>query len=138
MVAFDVDSSQISFCDGNPDYSLVHDKVVRICPEQGTVTLNLTAGFSFARPVLYLSMDASAPLPAAMEDVTLAPKLGNITTGRDDSASSAVERIFAFANGPTRAENPQRQGFDSALTDGRSPLNILGGIPAIGTDYSPI
>lgn len=34
MVAFDVDSSQISFCDGNPDYSLVHDKVVRICPEE--------------------------------------------------------------------------------------------------------
>jgi hypothetical protein len=39
-----------------------------------------------------------------MEDVTLAPKLGNITTGRDDSAFSAVERIFAFANGPTEAE----------------------------------
>jgi hypothetical protein len=83
-------------------------------------------------------MDAGAPLPAVMEDVTLAPKLGNITTGRDDSAFSAVERIFAFANGPTGAENPQRQGFDSALTDGRSPLNILGGIPAIGTDYSPM
>jgi hypothetical protein len=83
-------------------------------------------------------MDASAPLPAVMEDVTLAPKLGNITTGRDDSAFSAVGRIFAFANGPTGAENPKRQGFDSALTDGRSPLNILGGIPTIGTDNSPM
>ncbi len=46
-----------------------------------------------------------------MEDVTLAPKLGNITTGRDDSAFSAVERIFAFANGPTEAEKPPAPRF---------------------------
>jgi hypothetical protein len=138
-VAFDVSAKQLnSFCNGNPDYSLVHDKVVNICPEQGTVTIKLTPGFSFARPVLYLSMDASNPLAASMENATFSIKLGSIATGHDDSAFSAVERIFAFINGPTGKDNPQRQGFNSALTDGLSPLNVLGGIPTIATDYSPM
>jgi hypothetical protein len=138
-VAFDVNAKQLnSFCNGNPDYRLVHDKVVKICPEQGTVTIKLTPGFSFARPVLYLSMDASNPLAASMENATFSIKLGAIATGHDDSAFSAVERIFAFTNGPTGKDNPQRQGFNSALTDGLSPLNVLGGIPTIATDYSPM
>jgi hypothetical protein len=138
-VAFDVSAKQLnSFCNGNPDYSLVHDKVVKICPEQGTVTIKLTPGFSFARPVLYLSMDASNPLAASMENATFSIKLGAIATGHDDSAFSAVERIFAFTNGPTGKDNPQRQGFNSALADGLSPLNVLGGIPTIATDYSPM
>jgi hypothetical protein len=52
------------FCDGIPEgrkaeaFRVVHDKVVSICPNAnglgGTVTLRLTPGFSFARPVLYL------------------------------------------------------------------------------------
>jgi hypothetical protein len=138
IVAFGVNASEINFCEGNPDYSLVHDKVVSICPSEGTVTIKLTPGFSFARPVLYLSTEASVPLAAAVEGVTLAPKLTNITTGRDDSALSAVERIFVFANGPTGQGNPQRQGLNSALMGEGSPLNVLGGIPTIATDYSPL
>ena len=139
VVASDVDAKTLNaFCNGNPDYSIVHDKVMKICPQQDTVTLKLTPGFSFARPVLYLSMDSSSPLAAAMESVTYAPKLGSITTGHDDSASSAIERIFAFVNGPTGKDNPQRQGFNSALIDGLMPLNILGGIPTVATDYSPL
>jgi hypothetical protein len=138
IVAFGVDASQINFCEGNPDYSLVHDKVISICPSEGTVTIALTSGFSFARPVLYLSTDASVPLAAALERATLAPKLVNITTGRDDSAFSAVERIFVFANGPTGQGNPQRQGLNSALMGEGGPLNVLGGIPTIATDYSPL
>ena len=138
IVAFGVDASEISFCEGNPDYSLVHDKVVSICPSEGTVTIGLTSGFSFARPVLYLSTEASVPIAAALERATLAPKLVNIATGRDDSAFSAVERIFVFANGPTGQGNPQRQGLNSALMGEGSPLNVLGGIPTIATDYSPL
>jgi hypothetical protein len=138
IVAFGVDASQLNFCEGNPDYSLVHDKVISICPSEGTVTIELTPGFSFARPVLYLSTEASVPLAAALERATLAPKLANITTGRDDSAFSAVERIFLFANGPTGPDNPQRQGLNSALMGEGSPLNVLGGIPTIATDYSPL
>src|SRR5215208_735273 len=138
IVAFGADSSEINFCGGNPDYSLVHDKVVSICPSEGTVTIKLTSGFSFARPVLYLSTDASVPLAAALESATVAPKLLNITTGHDDSAFSAVERLFLFANGPTGKGNPQRQGLNSALMGEGSPLNVLGGIPTIATDYSPL
>ncbi|HEY6756124.1 MAG TPA: hypothetical protein VI037_01915 [Nitrososphaera sp.] len=138
IIAFGVDASQINFCDGNPNYGLVHDKVVSICPAKGTVTIKLTSGFSFARPVLYLSTDASVPLAAALESATVAPKLVNITTGHDDSAFSAVERLFLFANGPTGKDNPQRQGLNSALMGEGSPLNVLGGIPTIATDYSPL
>lgn len=138
IVAFGVDASQINFCEGNADYSLVHDKVVSICPSEGTVTIKLTSGFSFARPVLYLSMEASVPLAAALESATVAPKLANIRTGQDDSAFSAVERIFVFANGPTGQDNPQRQGLNSALMGEGSPLNVLGGIPTVATDYSPL
>jgi hypothetical protein len=64
--------------------------------------------------------------------------LADLQVGGDDSAFSAVERIFAFANGPTGVDNPQRQGFNSALMGEGSPLNVLGGIPTVATDYSPL
>ena len=35
----------------------MHDQVVAIDPVNMTVTLNLINGFSFGRPVWYLSMD---------------------------------------------------------------------------------
>jgi hypothetical protein len=139
MMAFNVTAAQLdAFCDGDPDYSLVHDKVVSICPSEGTVTIALTPGFSFGRPVLYLSTDANDALPASLEGATLAPGLNDVPVGRDDSAFSAVERLFAFTNGPTGQDNPQRQGFNSALSDGRGPLNVLGGIPTVANDYSPL
>jgi hypothetical protein len=142
MVAFNVTAEEIDFCEGEVDHSLVHDKVVRICPEEGTVTLALTSGFSFARPVLYLSTEANNLLAATLEGAIYAPGLEDVTVGRDDSAFSAVERIFLFANGPTNGPNgeinPQRQGLNSAIKDGGGPLNVLGGIPTVATDYSPL
>jgi hypothetical protein len=138
MVAFNVDETQIDFCDGNAEHALVHDKVVSICPSARTVTLELTPGFSFGRPVLYLSTDANDPLAATLEGATHSPAMQDVEVGADDSAFSAVERIFPFVNGPTGTDNPQRQGFNSALSDGRGPLNVLGGIPTIATDYSPL
>jgi hypothetical protein len=139
IVAFDVDAEALNkFCKGKADHSITHDKVAAICPEKGTVTISLTAGFSFSRPVLYLSTEASNPVVATLEGATLAPGLQDVKSGADDSFLSAVERIFVFVNGPTGKDNPQRQGLDSALSDGRSPLNVLGGIPTIATDYSPL
>lgn len=43
-------------------------------------------------------------------------------------------------NGPTGIDNSFRQGIDSALSDAGShgPLNVLGGIPTINLDYSPM
>jgi hypothetical protein len=139
IIAFNVSAERLNqFCDGNPDYSLVHDKVVKICPREKTVTLALTTGFSFARPVLYLSTDTNNPLTATAEAATYAPGLADIQGAGDDSLFSPVERIFVFVNGATGKDNPQRQGLNSALSDGASPLNVLGGIPTVATDYSPL
>jgi hypothetical protein len=137
------------FCDAPPDRALVHDHVVRICPREQTVTLLLTPGFSFAKPVLYLSTEASDPMAASLEGATFAPALRDVAVGRDDSAFSAVERLFATTNGPTNLDpaeipsgltpiHPQRQGFNSALKGEGFPLNVLGGIPTVATDYSPL
>ena len=142
MIAFNVDKDQLDFCDGGVDHSIVHDSVVAICPEEETVTLTLSPGFSFTKPVLYLSTDANDPLPAALEGAIYAPGLRDVAVGSDDSLFSAVERIFIFTNGPTNTVpgqvNPQRQGLDSAVAGQGGPNNVLGGIPTVATDYSPL
>lgn len=139
MVAFDVEASQINFPNGNVDYSKVHDQVVAIDPVNMTVTINLINGFSFGRPVWYLSMDASSALPAAIEHNTLAPLMGELPLGHDDSFASPIERIFIATNGPEAGacNNPLRQGLSADLADGHRPNNVLGGIPTIALDYSP-
>ena len=71
----------------------------------------------------------------------------DIPVGDDDSFGSAVERLFAVTNGQTNADvpsslgdinHPQRNGLNSALAGDGPPLNVLGGIPTIATDYSPL
>ena len=142
MIAFDVDEDELDFCDGDVDHSIAHDSVVAICPDEETVTLTLSPGFSFTKPVLYLSTDANDPLPAALEGAIFAPGLRDVAVGSDDSLFSAVERIFIFSNGPVNniegQINPQRQGLDSAVAGEGGPLNVLGGIPTVATDYSPL
>lgn len=137
IVAFNVNAGQIDFPDGNVDYSLVHDQVLAIDPINMTVTLNLINGFSFGRPVWYMSMDTSIPLGAAIEHNTYAPLMANLPLGRDDSFSSPIERIFIATNGPEGCANPLRQGLSADLADGFRPNNILGGIPTEALDYSP-
>jgi hypothetical protein len=140
IVAFDVSADKINNCEGGVNHDLVHDKVLKICPADKTVTLQMTPGFSFGKPNMYLSMESNDPAVAAVENVTLAPALNDVLVGRDDGAFSAVERLFTIVNGPMGLNNPQRQGLDSALGDKApdGPLNILGGIPTVATDYSPL
>jgi hypothetical protein len=139
IVAFNVDASQINFPDGNVDYTKVHDEVVAIDPINQTVTINLINGFSFGRPVWYISMDTSIPLGAAIEHNTFAPLMAQLHLGGDDSFSSPIERIFIGTNGAESGgcNNPQRQGLSADLADGHRPNNVLGGIPTIALDYSP-
>lgn len=137
MIAFNATPAQM-LIGGRPNAAMVHDKVVSINFAQSTVTLSLAPGFSFGRPVLYLSTDASAGLVAAMEGATMAPGLNDIDTGDDNAVFSAVERIFVFLNGARGCNNPQRQGLEAALLDGGAPMNVLGGIPTLSTDYSPL
>ncbi len=137
-IAFGVEANQINFPDGKPDYSRVHDKVLKIDPINMTVTLKLTVGYSFARPVSYLSFESNDPVAATLEEATLAPALSDIPVGHDDGAFSAVKRLFVFTNGPQGQNNPQRQGLSSAIADGGGPINVFGGVPTIAGDYSPI
>ena len=139
MIAYNVDASEIDFPNGNVDYSKVHDAVAAIDTVNMTVTLNLVNGFSFGRPVWYISMDASIPLAAAIEHNTYAPLMASLLLGHDDSAFSPIERIFIATNGPEAGScnNPLRQGLSADLADGFRPNNVLGGIPTIALDYSP-
>lgn len=135
ILAFNVAAAAISFCGpkAKVDYSLVHDKVVRICPEQNQVTLALSHGFANGKPLIYVSLDSSNPVAATMESATYAPALAALNN------SSATLPLFAVANGATGKENPNRQGFDSALMGDGSPLNVLTGIPTLSsTPYSPL
>lgn len=140
VVAFNVEASDINFPNGGVDYSKVHDEVLAIDTLNMTVTLQLVNGFSFGRPLWYVSMDASLPDVAAIEGATYAPLLHSLVTGRDDSFSSPVERLFIAVNGPSDGgcNNPMRQGLYAALTDGHRPNNTFGGIPTIAPDYSPL
>jgi len=140
IVAFDVNARDIAFPNGGVDYAKVHDQVVAIDPAEMTVTINLINGFSFGRPVWYLSMDSSVGVAAAIEHNTLAPLMANLPLGKDDSFSSPVERIFIATNGPQASgcANPLRQGLNADLADGSRPNNVVGGIPTLATDYSPI
>ena len=139
IVAYNVNANDINFPNGGVDYSKVHDEVVAIDPVNMTVTLQLINGFSFGRPVWYISMDASIPLAAAIEHNTFAPLMAALHLGDDDSFNSPIERIFIATNGPEagQCDNPLRQGLSADLADGYRPNNVLGGIPTIALDYSP-
>jgi len=138
IIAFGVDESELNFPNGNVDYSKIHDEVVAIDPVKQTVTLQMVNGFSFGRALNYISLDVNDPIVAALEGATYAPLLKKIPTGRDDSFSSPVERLFSALNGPQDCANPQRQGLSAALTDGHRPNQTFGGIPTIANDYSPL
>ena len=139
MIAFDVDADQINFPSGHVDYSKVNDQVLAIDPNNMSVTLNLINGFSFGRPVWYLSLDTSIPLGAAVEHNTFAPLMSRLTFGHDDTFGSNIERIFIATNGPEEGgcNNPLRQGLSADLADGHRPNNVVGGIPTLALDYSP-
>ncbi|MBA2720116.1 MAG: hypothetical protein H0U52_12900 [Chloroflexi bacterium] len=147
VIAFGLEADKIDFCAGKVDYTRVHDRVLKICPEGragGTVTLQMTPIFSFGRASAYISTEASDPVVAALDNGTFAPALSTVGVGSDDGAFSAVERLFPIANGPTGADNPQRQGLNSALSDKGAdgkplpPLHVIGGLPTLALDYSPL
>jgi hypothetical protein len=109
------------------------DKALSVDTTAMRVTLQETPGFQGGNPVLYLSTDASDAVAASLENATYAPKL-NAAPKVGDSARAS---LAAFVNGQTGATNPQRQGLNSALLDGLSPLNVLRWNPSQGR-YSPL
>ena len=113
------------------------DKAISIDLIRNTVTYRQTDGFQGGDPVKYMSFDASNPVAATLEDVTLAPALDALPTVNDDSTASSRATLVAFVNGQTGANNPQRQGLNSAILDGLDPLNLLRWNPSQGR-YSPM
>ena len=113
------------------------DKVVSIDPDRRHLTYLETDGFARNNPVRYVSTDASDPGAAAIEDVTYAPKLNSAPFAGGDGTDSARASLVAFVNGQTGANNPNRQGLNSALLDGLDPLNNLAWNPSQGR-YSPL
>ncbi|GAA3434165.1 hypothetical protein GCM10018954_037690 [Kutzneria kofuensis] len=86
-----------------------------------SVDLLFIRGFDSGQPIVYLSTDASDSTTAVLERATYVPALNNVAfTGGDDSLGSARERIFAFVNGQTGANNPQAQGLSHLILDGHA------------------
>ena len=115
----------------------IHDKVLSLDKVGHRVTLALSPGFARTSAVLYLSTDASAPDVAALEGSTFAPRLALAPRAGDDGSGSGRAALAAFLNGPTGANNPQRQGVNSALLGEGAPLNVLAWRPGQGR-YSPL
>lgn len=113
----------------------LHDKVTAIGAK--SVSVALTRGFARDEAVRYLSTDASAEGPAALEGSTFAPRLAQAPRAGDDSTDSGRASLAAFVNGPVGSTNPQRQGINSALLGEGDPLNILAWLPNQGR-YSPL
>ena len=113
------------------------DKVVALNTAGGTIKYRESDGFQGGKPVKYVSTDSSAPDAAALEGVTYAPLLNAAPFVGGDGTDSARASLAAFINGQTGANNPERQGLNSALLDGLDPLNVLAWNPSQGR-YSPL
>ena len=112
--------------DANGDGSItprveLADKVVDIDLATRTVTYVETNGFSRGKPVRYVSTDATDPLAAALEDVTLAPALNAAPFAGGDGTDSSRASLAAFVNGQTGAGNPERQGLNQRWPTGSIP-----------------
>jgi hypothetical protein len=132
MIAFNVGPEKISFCGGNPDYSVVTDSVASICPDNGTVDLKLRFGFGDGKHLRYLSFDANSEESAALEASTFAPAESDILQ------SGATEIIYTIVNGRTGPRDPERQGLNSALSGEGPTLDILANFKEISAGYSPM
>jgi hypothetical protein len=113
------------------------DKVVAIDFAARTVRYRQTHGFQGGQAVKYVSTDASDPAVAALENATWAAALAAAPFAGGDGTDSSRAALAAFVNGQTGANNPQRQGLNSALLDGLDPLNVLFWNPSQGR-YSPL
>jgi hypothetical protein len=128
------------------------DKVESVDPVNNTLNYDITNGCYEDQSVHYVSFDSSIPAAAAIEDVTLAPALGNVpfqecgtndinaTTSPFINPGCGRESLIAFINGQTGTDNVQRQGENAAILDQESPLNILEDVPNNGGqfNYSPM
>lgn len=88
---------------------------------QATADLLVVHGFDAGQTILYISTEASDPLAAVLERATYVPLLNQASfLGGDDALGSGRERIFAFINGQTGADNKNAQGLIHLIKDGHA------------------
>lgn len=114
-----------------------HDSVVAIDEDAGTVTLRTLDGFFEGAEVAYLRLDASVDVVAALEESTLAPRLGAAPGEGSNAPASARSAIVPIVNGVRAEGDPDRQGLQAAVLGGVSPRNITQSLPG-APDYSPV
>ena len=108
------------------DERAIIDRVESLDPVAGVVRLRMSRGYVMDQVAWYITTDASDQMVAAMEGGTLAPALrATPGEGTTNAQSSARTGILAVINGETGVDNPERQGLESAMMDGRAPLSIL-------------
>lgn len=114
------------------------DRVVSLDVAAGRAVLRLARGYGSGRHVWYISTDASDATVAAFERSTYAPALATAPVIASAAGGSARFGILVVANGDTDVTSPDRQGMQSALRSGLSPLNVLQAAPLPGdTVYTP-
>jgi len=119
VIAFDKSAAEIGACAGNVDHSLVHDRVLKICPAAnggGTVTIKLTTIFRFGRPAQYMSTEASDPMVATLDRGTFTPAMNDL------GLPLAIDRRVP-ADG-VRATRIHHRSRGRALRLGRHPRQL--------------
>lgn len=99
------------------------DRTMAITTDPGKMTTEqlMIRGFDSGQQILYLSTEASDPVGAVLERATFVPLLNHAPfLGGDDFLGSARERIFTFVNGQTGKDNPESQGLNHLVLDGRA------------------
>lgn len=112
-----------------------NDSVLSVDAAKDSVTLAAFTGFGDGQKILYIRTEGSVELLAAVEGTTLAPSLNSLPGLASSSDSSPREAIVPIING--ERTGPNRQGLESALLGGGSPLNVVESLPG-NPSYSPI
>jgi hypothetical protein len=122
-------------------HSNTEDRVVAIDITNRTVTLVLARGFVDAKPIFYLSTEASDPVAASVERATYVPRLAK-------AESAAAIPIGVIANGPQAGSEAQGLAYlalktplTSDATEANaanigSPFNVLSLAPDISNPYA--
>lgn len=138
-IAFNMTAEALNtMCNGKPDYSKVHDRVMKICPRDGTVTMHVSASMSAGHEFRFISTESNLDLVSVLEAATYAPRLKGLPHDGDDGAFSPVEQNYVVVNGQTGKDNPERQGINSAISDGLSVIDVFGDAPTLRGEYSPL
>ncbi len=106
-----------------------HDRLKSIDVKRRTVTLSLLDGAQGGKQYYYhLVTDASASLPAVLEKGVFAPRLAMLPSfGHSEPADdSALLGFSPNANGITKLDSGQEQGFAASLANGGiDPINVF-------------